>query len=181
MYYHYGKCGVNNLVVLFSEGVHNWRLHCVSYMNMCTFLEWLRTFARSASNAALFSSSTDPELIRSENSITDLNRMYTMRTIGLDCSNQATWDHWLQDGRQVLVGSDVPRVLISGDQDGVFNLDSSKLLKEHFEIADEHYHVVEGVGHIPMLERGEEVSQIVVNFLYQTLKCIKQDSVEGES
>lgn len=80
------------------------------------------------------------------------------------------------------MGSDVPRVLISGDQDGVFDLDSSKTLKQHFEIANEHYHVVEGVGHIPMLERGKEVSQIVVNFLCQSLMClVRRESLEGDS
>lgn len=99
-----------------------------------------------------------------------------MRTIGIDCSNQTTWTRWLGDGRQVLIGNNIPRALISGDQDGVFNLKSSEDLKKWFEIPDEAYHVIEGVGNVPMLERGEEVVQIMVDFLCHqssSLHCLE--------
>lgn len=102
--------------------------------------------------------------------------MYAMRTIGLDCSNQTTWDHWLDDGKAVLVGHNIPRTLVSGDEDGVFSLESARKLKQRFEIADEHYHVSGETGHLPMLERGEEVAQIVADFLCnssEVLECIR--------
>ena len=38
-------------------------------------------------------------------------------------------------------------------------------MKTLFEIPDDQYHVIEGVGHIPMLEKGEEVGQILIDFL----------------
>lgn len=38
-------------------------------------------------------------------------------------------------------------------------------MKALFEIPDDQYHVIEGVGHIPMLEKGEEVGQILIDFL----------------
>ena len=60
------------------------------------------------------------------------------------------------------------------DEDGVFSLDSAKTLKQPFEISDKNFHVVEGVGHIPMLERGEEVGRIVEEFL-----CSHSLVVEG--
>ena len=129
------------------------------------YLELLRPLARSASNAALFAPNADPELIRFENCITDTNRMYTMRTIGVDTSSQASWDRWLDEGKEVLVGNNIPRVLIAGEEDGVFNPGNCKKLKEKFEIADECYHVLEGAGHLPMLETPEEVSRILIDFL----------------
>ncbi len=131
------------------------------------------------SNAALFASKTDPELIKFENQISDENRMYMMKTIGLDCSNQATWNHWLEDGKQVLVGHSIPRALISGDEDGVFPAQSAQTLKRRFEIPDAEFHMLEGVGHIPMLERGEEVAQIIMDFLCLSsgvLECLDRHS-----
>ena len=97
-----------------------------------------------------------------------------MKTIGLDCCNQATWDRWLQDGKETLVGSNVPCALISGEEDNVFNLERSKKLKDMFEVPDSNYHVIKGVGHLPMLERGDEVAEIVKNFLfYHSSKMLK--------
>lgn len=141
----------------------------------CFSLEWLRPLARSASNAILFASTADLELIRFENSIADTNRMYMMRTVGLDNSSQAMWDRWLDEGKEALVGNNIPRVLVEGEEDGIFSLESCEKLKKRFEIADDCYHVLEGTGHLPMLDRAEEVSRILIDFLcsgLQALQCV---------
>lgn len=125
----------------------------------------------------------DPELVRFENSIADTNRMYTMKTIGLDVSSQASWDRWLEDGRQVLAGKDIPCLLISGDEDGLFSVESAKKLRLRFEMPKEAHLVLEGVGHIPMLERGEEVGQLLIDFLCKssgTLGVVKRGEQAGQ-
>lgn len=140
----------------------------------CFVLEWLRPLARSASNAAMFAPETDPDLIHFENSISDTNRMYTMRTIGRDCSDQDRWDGWLEEGRGALLTEPepgaIPRVLIMGSEDGCFSRDSAEALKQLFRIPDERFHLVEGAGHIPMLEGGgEEVYRILKDFLSEII------------
>lgn len=121
----------------------------------------------------MFSPTTDPALIQFENSISDTNRMYAMRTIGINCSDQVAWDRWLEDGRQVVVANKVPRYLVAGEHDGVFDLTSSKKLKELFEIPDDCYYIVRDVGHIPMLEKAEEVGGLLQDFLCQHLGVLE--------
>ncbi len=138
-------------------------------------LEWLRPLARTASNTAIFAPNSDPALIAFENSISDTNRMYAMKTIGIDCSDQPKWTRWLEDGRQAVVGNKIPCALIVGEYDGIFSLESTERLKEMMEIPDKMYHVIKGVGHLPMLEKGEEVLAILQDFLCNfsgSLECV---------
>ena len=113
----------------------------------------------------MFSPETDPALIAFENTISNTNPMYAMRTIGLNICDQTVWDGWLENGKQALVENNVPRCLVAGEYDGVFNLTSTQQLKEQFDIPDQLHHVIAGVGHLPMLEKGEEVSMLLQNFL----------------
>ena len=100
--------------------------------------------------------------------------MYTMRTIGVDTSKQSSWDGWLEGGKEALVGHEIPRALIAGEEDGIFSVDSCKKLKRMFDIPDESFHIVKGSGHLPMLEKPEEVSQILRDFLCSgALQCIR--------
>lgn len=100
-----------------------------------------------------------------------------MKTIGQDVSSQALWDRWLEDGRQVITGGGVPSLLISGDEDGVFSVASAEKLRRSFEMPKEAHHVLEGVGHIPMLEQGEKVGQLILDFFCnnsETLGFVKK-------
>ena len=91
--------------------------------------------------------------------------MYAMRTIGIDCSDQATWDRWFGDGREAILRNKIPCGLIAGEDDGIFSLESTQKLKEMMEIPNKLYHVIKGVGHLPMLEKGDEVLAILQDFL----------------
>ena len=139
---------------------------------MC-FTEWLRPMARSTSNAAIFSPQTDPELIRFENTISDGNRMYVMKVIGQDCSKQQLWEQWLTRGKQALLSANIPRALVCGDNDGLFSVDSCLEVKQLLEISDECFHVVKDVGHLAMLEKPEEVNQLIRDFFCSKIPCLK--------
>ena len=120
----------------------------------------------------MFAPETDPDLIRFENSISDTNRMYAMRTIGKDCSNQERWDGWLEEARGALMEQDIPCVLIMGSEDSCFSQDAARALKQLFQIPDERFHLVEGAGHIPMLEgSGKEVYRILKDFLSDIIRA----------
>lgn len=78
----------------------------------------------------------------------------------------------------------IPCALIVGEHDGVFSLESSMRLKEMMEIPDKMYHVIEGVGHLPMLEKGEEVMAIVQDFLCNysgSLECVDRTNKNHET
>ena len=123
--------------------------------------EVLRPLARSASNAALFTPTSDPALVAFENSISDGNRLYMMSVLFRDCTNQELWDSYLSAVAPVLVSQNIPRTLIRGEGDGVFTEDKVLGLKGRFEVSDDHYHVIKGAGHLPMLEKPAEVLDIV--------------------
>ena len=71
--------------------------------------------------------------------MSDGNRMYVMKVLGTDCSNQEVWDKWLEDARHVLSGSGT---LICGDSDGVFPLENCDKLKSFLGIPEDCYHIV---------------------------------------
>ena len=110
--------------------------------------------------------------------------MYTMKKVGKEVSSQTNWDRWLEEGAQVLTSKNIPRLLISGNQDGVFSMQSAFVVKRRFEIAKDSHHVLDGVGHIPMLEAPEEVGRILVQFLKSSsgMDLVrKEGSVERKS
>lgn len=106
-----------------------------------------------------------------------------MKTIGQELSSQTQWDSWLEDGQQVLARKKLPSLLISGDEDGIFSTESAEKLRQTFDIPKEAHHMLEGVGHIPMLEAGEKVSQLMLEFLgtcSSSLKFVKKECKEGQ-
>ena len=131
------------------------------------FIEWLRPLARSSSNAAIFTPTTDPALIEFENSISDNNRMYVMKVVGRDCSDQDRWTGWLEDGRKALVG--LPAILLVGDSDGLFTVESSREALQFLGIADHQFFVIKQSGHLSMLDQHEEVTRLMREFLKQHL------------
>ena len=136
------------------------------------YTEWLRPLARSSSNAALFTPKTDPTLITFENTHSNNNRMYVMKVIGNDCSSQESWSEWLEKGKQALKAAKIPRMLISGDSDGIFSVESVTQVKDLFEVPDNSFHIVKEAGHLPMLEKPEEVVQVVRTFLCNQTTCL---------
>jgi pimeloyl-ACP methyl ester carboxylesterase len=103
-----------------------------------------------------------------------------MRTIGRDTSSQSSWDSWLEAGKEAVLQQNIPLAMVVGDEDGVFNTENSKKFKQMFEIPDESYHTLEGVGHLPMLEKAEEVSQILFDFLCSgLLECVQRPNSSG--
>ena len=107
-----------------------------------------------------------------------------MKVVGNDCSSQENWSEWLEKGRQALKAAKIPRMLISGDSDGIFSVESVTKAKDLLEVPDDGFHIVKEAGHLPMLEKPKEVVQVVRTFLCnQTtcLLCIPKTEVPGSS
>lgn len=141
-------------------------------MEILPIIEWLRPLARSASNAALFTPNTDPALIHFENTHSNNNRMYVMKVVGNDCSSQEAWDEWLEKGKQALRVANIPRMMMCGEQDGTFSVSDVTKAKVLLEVSDECFHIVKDAGHLPMLEKPEEVVQVIRTFLCSQTTCL---------
>ena len=137
--------------------------------------EYLRPLARSASNAAIFTPTTDPALIEFENSISNNNRMYVMKVLAADCSNQEIWDKWLADGRQSLSASSFATTLICGDSDGTFPLENCEKLRSLLDIPEDCFHIIKDAGHLAMIEKPVEVNKIVWKLLAE-LSCLSTNA-----
>ena len=156
-----------------------WLQHSLPCSVVFCRVELLRPMARSSSNAAIFAPQSDPSIISFENSISNTNRMYAMRTIGSDCSSQSAWKAWLEGGRQALAAANIPCCLVTGEYDGIFSSESSLRFKEMLGVSDDMYHEIEGVGHLPMVEKGDEVAAILRDFLCNNsgeLECVERSS-----
>lgn len=147
-----------------------WCTHCLNgttvvATTVVAFLcaEYLRPLATNSSNAAIFPPATNPSLIAFENAITSNNRMFMMKVIGQDIGNQEQWGRWLACGKGAMEG--IPGGLICGEEDGVFSVQSCREAAAYLGIASEGVHVVEGAGHLPMLDHCDEVIRIVMEFL----------------
>ena len=108
--------------------------------------------------------------------------MYVMKVVGNDCSSQESWSEWLEKGKQALKVAKIPRMLISGDCDGVFSVESVTKVKDLLEVPDDSFHIVKEAGHLPMLEKPEEVVQVIRTFLCNhttSLLCIPKTEVPG--
>lgn len=93
--------------------------------------------------------------------------MYVMKVVGQDCSDQNRWTGWLEDGRKALIG--LPAMLLVGDSDGLFTVESSREAVQFLGIADKQFYVIQQSGHLSMLDQHEEVSKIMREFLKQHL------------
>ena len=89
-----------------------------------------------------------------------------MKVILQDCSSQDTWDTWISDATEVLVSTNTPRVIICGDEDGLFPLERCNGAKSALQISDECFHVVKDTGHLPMVEKPDEVLQVLKDMLF---------------
>lgn len=98
--------------------------------------------------------------------------MYVMKVLGNDCSSQESWSEWLENGKQALNVAKIPRMLISGDADGVFSVDNVTKAKDLLEVPDDCFHIVKEAGHLPMLEKPEEVAQVMRTFLCSQTTCL---------
>ena len=137
--------------------------------------EYLRPLARSASNAAIFTPTTDPALIEFENSISNNNRMYVMKVLAADCSNQEIWGKWLEDARQSLSASGFTTTLICGDSDGTFPLKNCEKLRSLLDIPEDCFHIIKDAGHLAMIEKPVEVNQIIWKLLAE-LSCLSTNA-----
>lgn len=97
--------------------------------------------------------------------------MYMMKVIGNDCSSQEMWAEWLEKGKQALRAAKIPRMMITGDSDGTFSLDDVTQAKNLLEVPDECFYIVKEAGHLPMLEKPEEVAQTIRTFLCSHTTC----------
>ena len=92
--------------------------------------------------------------------------MYMVKVQGKECADQALWDGWLAEGKDGLSG-EVPVTMICGSGDGVFSVENCRELATLLGIGDDQLHVVEGVGHLSMLEKPDQVSNIITDFFQQ--------------
>ena len=92
--------------------------------------------------------------------------MFMVKVQGKDCSDQGQWDGWLAEGKDGLSG-EVPVVMICGGGDSVFSVESCRDLATLQGVEDDQFHVVDGVGHLSMLEKPDQVSSIITNFFQQ--------------
>ena len=88
-----------------------------------------------------------------------------MKVVGNDCSSQESWSEWLKKGKQALKATRIPRMLISGELDGVFSVENVTKAKNFLDVPDDCFHIVKEAGHLPMLEKPEEVVQVIRTFL----------------
>ncbi|KAL5466929.1 hypothetical protein EMCRGX_G031092 [Ephydatia muelleri] len=149
-------------VILLDVGIRALSLGMLSSLP-AFLLEYLRPLARSFSNAAIFPPTTDPALIQFENTITSNNRMYMMKVLAQDCGNQELWGRGLACGKAAMEG--IPGALLCGEEDGLFSVQSCRETAQYLGVASERFHVVQGAGHLPMLDHPEEVIRIVSEFL----------------
>ena len=87
--------------------------------------------------------------------------------IGADCSNNEMWTKALRDGKEALDG--VSCISMYGEGDGVFPVASCLEAAKVLGVAEERCHLLEGVGHLGMLEAHEQVAQILQNFISELL------------
>jgi pimeloyl-ACP methyl ester carboxylesterase len=70
-----------------------------------------------------------------------------------------------KDRLEVLKAFTGPKLLIAGTEDGAVKIEASRLQKEAFS----HYHELEGVGHMGMIEQKAETLEIVRDFVRNSL------------
>ena len=129
-------------------------------------VEYLRSFARASSNANLFTPQTSRDLIAFENAVSDHNRMYVMKVIGRDCSNQALWSSWIDEGKDA-VGGEVPIGLMCGEGDGVFTVAQCQEASRYLNVPEDRFESVPNAGHLFMLEEPEKVTSFIKSFVEQ--------------
>ncbi len=88
-----------------------------------------------------------------------------MKVLLGDTTNQELWNDYITTAAQVLISKDIPRLLIGGEGDGIFPEEKIIGLKRILEVPDDCYHVINEVGHLPMLEKPSEVLDIILNFI----------------
>ncbi len=91
--------------------------------------------------------------------------MYVMKVLAVDCSNSANWTTWLSEAREIIIKKNIPITIIAGEQDGVYPPDTCQELAKSFELPDQSFHVVQGVGHLVMLEKPVILTGIVKEFI----------------
>ena len=120
---------------------------------------------------SLATTKTDPALIHYENTHSNNNCMYVMKVLGSDCSSQDNWSEWLEKGKRALNAAKIPQMMISGDSDGTFSVEHVTKAKYLLEVPDECFLIVKDAGHLPMLEKPEEVAKAVKTFLTTLPAC----------
>ena len=94
--------------------------------------------------------------------------MYMMKVVGQDCSDQDRWTGWLEEGRKALV--DLPTMLLVGDSDGLFTVETSREALQFLGKADKQFYVIQQSGHLSMLDQHEEVSRLMKEFVKQLMQ-----------
>jgi pimeloyl-ACP methyl ester carboxylesterase len=95
--------------------------------------------------------------------MSDRNRMYMMKVIGADCSDNDMWTMAIREGAEALV--DIPRICLYGTEDGVFPMASCQEAAQILGVEQGCCHPIEGVGHLCMLEAHDQVSDICQKFI----------------
>ena len=91
--------------------------------------------------------------------------MYVMKVLGADCSDPAQWGAWLQEAKEVVVREKVPLAVVAGEGDGVFPPEVVRDLANFLELPEESFRVVSDVGHLVMLEKPDDFTGIIKDFM----------------
>lgn len=95
-----------------------------------------------------------------------------MKVLGKDCSDPAQWEAWQQEARDIIVREKLPVVIVAGEGDGVYPPESCNELAKFFELPEESFHVVSGVGHLVMLEKPDIFTGILADFMTKQLSVL---------
>ncbi len=66
--------------------------------------------------------------------------------------------------------------MICGDSDGIFSVPHCEYVRGLLDIPAESFHVVKEAGHLMMIEKPDEVTKVIRDFVVGEAKLISADS-----
>ena len=79
-----------------------------------------------------------------------------------------------------LTAAKIPRMMITGDSDGTFSVESVRNVTSILEIPEDCFHIVKDAGHLPMLEKPDEVAEIFRTFLSNHTTCMRETNLSKD-
>ena len=79
----------------------------------------------------------------------------------------------MEKGKAALTAAKIPRMMITGDSDGTFSVESVRNVMSILEIPEDCFHIVKDAGHLPMLEKPDEAAEVIRTFLSNHTMCMR--------